>query len=53
MRVRVLGPLLVTRNGAEVGPFPPGERVVLGLLALACGAPVRREALVDALWGEE
>jgi DNA-binding SARP family transcriptional activator/tetratricopeptide (TPR) repeat protein len=52
MRVGVLGPLVVMRGGAEVGPLPPGERTVLGLLALTAGAWVRRESLIDVLWGE-
>jgi hypothetical protein len=36
----VLGPLTVVRGGAELPAFPPGQRVVLGLLAAACGSAV-------------
>jgi DNA-binding SARP family transcriptional activator/tetratricopeptide (TPR) repeat protein len=51
--VGVLGPLVVIRDGVRLPALPGGQRVVLGLLALAGGVPVQREALVDALWGEE
>jgi hypothetical protein len=30
----------------------PGQRAVLGLLAVPAGSPVRLEAIVDVLWGE-
>jgi DNA-binding SARP family transcriptional activator len=44
---------VVARDGVELPALPPGQRVVLGLLAQAAGAPVQREAIVDALWGQE
>ena len=48
----MLGPLLVLQDGAEVANLPAGQRVVLGLLALAHGTPLRRDTLVEALWDE-
>jgi tetratricopeptide (TPR) repeat protein/DNA-binding SARP family transcriptional activator len=52
MRVQVLGPVRVWRDEDELDLGPAGQRAVLGLLALACGQPVPRADLVDALWGE-
>lgn len=52
MRVQVLGPVRVWRGDAELDLGPAGQRAVLGMLALACGQPVPRADLVDALWGE-
>jgi DNA-binding SARP family transcriptional activator len=51
--IGILGPLVVTRDGVELPSLPPGQRVVLGLLAQAASAPVQRGAIVDALWGTE
>jgi len=51
--IGILGPLVVASDGVELPALPPGQRVVLGLLAQAAGAPVQREAIVDALWGQE
>lgn len=51
VRVDILGSLAVWR-GIQVDPGPPGQRAVLGLLALAPGLLVRREAIIDAIWGE-
>lgn len=40
-------------SSVELPPLPPGQRVVLGLLALAGGAPVTRDAIIDALWDDD
>jgi DNA-binding SARP family transcriptional activator len=50
-RICVLGPLEVTLGGASLPVLPPGQRAVLGLLAVSAGAPVRLESIVDVLWG--
>ena len=50
--VAVLGPLRVWRDGAGVVLRSVRQRAVLGLLALHQGAGVSRDALLDALWGE-
>jgi DNA-binding SARP family transcriptional activator len=52
LRIGVLGPLTVARDGADLPALPAGQRVVLGLLAIACGSAVRPETITDALWGE-
>jgi DNA-binding SARP family transcriptional activator/tetratricopeptide (TPR) repeat protein len=50
--VAVLGPVAAWRDGVALRLGPPGRRAVLALLALAGGELVRRETLVDALWGQ-
>lgn len=47
--LRVLGPLRVERDGAQV-PLPPAERAVLARLALAAARPVSTSALIEAIW---
>jgi DNA-binding SARP family transcriptional activator/WD40 repeat protein len=50
MRVSVLGPLQV---GGDVGTtLPPRDRVVLAVLTLRRGLPVKSDTIADALWGE-
>jgi DNA-binding SARP family transcriptional activator/tetratricopeptide (TPR) repeat protein len=49
----VLGPLEAWRAGIRVGLGPPRQRAVLGLLAVSPDELVRRESIVDALWGED
>src|ERR1700722_16956579 len=40
-------------GGGERGPVgPPGRRAVLALLPLAAGELVRRETVIDVLWGQ-
>jgi DNA-binding SARP family transcriptional activator len=48
----VLGPLAAWRDGLPVGLGPPRQAAVLGLLALHPGELVRREAVIEALWGQ-
>jgi DNA-binding SARP family transcriptional activator/transcriptional regulator with XRE-family HTH domain len=50
--VRVLGQLGIWRDGVSAGVITPGQRTVLGLLAVSGGGLVHREVIVDALWGE-
>jgi DNA-binding SARP family transcriptional activator len=51
VRVTVLGPLVVARNGAAVALGSARQRVVLGLLALHWPTAVPCNAIVDVLWG--
>jgi DNA-binding SARP family transcriptional activator len=51
MRVEVLGPLAVWRDGRALPLGPVQLRAVLGLLTLHAGTGLPRTALVDALWG--
>jgi DNA-binding SARP family transcriptional activator/DNA-binding XRE family transcriptional regulator len=47
----VLGPLVLSRNGAQVALGSGLQRGVLGLLAVERGSDVPPDAIVDALWG--
>jgi DNA-binding SARP family transcriptional activator/tetratricopeptide (TPR) repeat protein/transcriptional regulator with XRE-family HTH domain len=51
--LRVLGPLQAWRAGARLDLGPPRQRAVLGLLAVCPAELVRRETVIDALWGED
>ncbi len=51
--LRVLGPVEAWRGGRRVDLGPPRQRAVLGLLALSPREIVRRETVIDALWGED
>jgi DNA-binding SARP family transcriptional activator/tetratricopeptide (TPR) repeat protein len=53
LRIGVLGPLTVTLGGGPPPVFPHGQRVVLGLLAVSAGSPVRLDSIVDVLWGDK
>jgi DNA-binding SARP family transcriptional activator/tetratricopeptide (TPR) repeat protein len=50
LRIGVLGPLLVSRDGAPLPSMPAGQRTVLGLLALANGSPLTADSVIDVLW---
>ena len=53
LRIRVLGPMLIAQAGTEIRALAAGQRTVLGLLALSYGSPVRRESIIDVLWGDQ
>jgi DNA-binding SARP family transcriptional activator/tetratricopeptide (TPR) repeat protein len=53
LRVGVLGPVTVWRDGHEVAAGQPRQRAVLGLLAARANRVVSRGELVDAVWGDE
>jgi DNA-binding SARP family transcriptional activator/DNA-binding XRE family transcriptional regulator len=48
----VLGPLEAWAEGKPLRFGSPARRAVLGLLLLDPGVPVRRDAIVDLLWGD-
>jgi transcriptional regulator with XRE-family HTH domain len=48
----VLGPLEVWAEGTPLSLGPPARRAVLGLLLMDPGALVRRDTIVDVLWGD-
>jgi predicted ATPase/DNA-binding SARP family transcriptional activator len=50
---RLLGPLEVESDGAVLPVGGPRQRALLAFLLLHPNELVRREALIDALWGEE
>ncbi|HEV3292857.1 MAG TPA: BTAD domain-containing putative transcriptional regulator, partial [Streptosporangiaceae bacterium] len=47
----VLGPLVAWRDGLPMRLGPPGQAAVAGLLAVQPGELVRRETVIDVLWG--
>ncbi|MGD0703125.1 MAG: BTAD domain-containing putative transcriptional regulator [Trebonia sp.] len=47
-----LGPLEAWYDGAPLPLGPPARRAVLGLLLLDPGALVRRDTIIDVLWGD-
>jgi DNA-binding SARP family transcriptional activator len=53
VQIDVLGPLAAWRQGARVALGSVRQRAVLGLLALHHGIGLHRDAIVDALWGEQ
>jgi len=50
--VSILGPLEAWRDRRSLPLGPPARRVILSLLAMDAGALVRRDTLIDALWGD-
>ncbi|HEY4024293.1 MAG TPA: BTAD domain-containing putative transcriptional regulator [Pseudonocardiaceae bacterium] len=52
VRLGVLGPLTARRGNTPMPVGSPGQRVALGLLALAANTPVHRETIIDAVWGQ-
>jgi DNA-binding SARP family transcriptional activator len=50
LRLSVLGPLAVWRDGTPAELGPPLQRAVLAVLALSPDRLVHRETLIDALW---
>jgi DNA-binding SARP family transcriptional activator/transcriptional regulator with XRE-family HTH domain len=47
-----LGPLEAWKDGAPLPLGPPTRRAVLGLLLMEPGVLVRRDTIIDVLWGE-
>jgi DNA-binding SARP family transcriptional activator len=50
LRVQVLGPVAAWRGRERLDLGPPAQRAILGLLAIACGRPVSRIAIMNVLW---
>ncbi|MFF5075590.1 AAA family ATPase [Actinoplanes sp. NPDC000266] len=53
LRLRILGPLRLWRDGAEVEPGPRQQAILLNLLLARAGRPVSTNELVDLLWEEQ
>src|SRR5947199_7274967 len=51
-RVEVLGPLQAWQGDTCLTLGPVQQRVVLAVLALHANRPLRREQLIEAVWGE-
>ncbi|WUI04564.1 helix-turn-helix domain-containing protein [Spirillospora sp. NBC_00431] len=48
----MLGPLEVWMDGKPLRLGPPARRAILGMLLMNPEVPVRRDAIVDFLWGD-
>ena len=53
LRLGVLGPLTVWRDGVRADPGAGRQRAVLGLLAVHPGTALHRETIIDAVWGDQ
>ncbi|SMD22092.1 AfsR/SARP family transcriptional regulator [Kibdelosporangium aridum] len=53
IRIQVLGPLRVWRDGTLLDLGSAGVRALLGLLALNSGQPTSRADIVEALWRDQ
>ncbi|MEV7013959.1 AfsR/SARP family transcriptional regulator [Streptosporangium sp. NPDC051022] len=53
IRFHLLGPLRIWRGETEIKITSKKQRTVLGLLLLKAGAPVHRQEIIDALWGDD
>ncbi|MER5465096.1 BTAD domain-containing putative transcriptional regulator [Streptomyces sp. NPDC002668] len=52
MRIQVLGPVCVWRDGTRLDLGSPQRRAILALLAVSRGQQLPFSGLADALWGE-
>ncbi|GLY02291.1 MULTISPECIES: BTAD domain-containing putative transcriptional regulator [Actinoplanes] len=53
LRISVLGPVRAWRGGAELDLGTPQQRAVLTTLVLREGRHATRDALIDAVWGDD
>ncbi|WP_329241096.1 AAA family ATPase [Streptomyces sp. NBC_01478] len=53
LRLQVLGPLRVWRDGVELDAGPPQQAYLLAVLLARAGEPVSMSELVDLIWAED
>ncbi|WP_307834071.1 ATP-binding protein [Paractinoplanes lichenicola] len=53
LRLQVLGPLRLWRDGAELDAGPRQQAFLLALLLVRAGRPVSTSELIDVIWGED
>ncbi|WP_061300325.1 BTAD domain-containing putative transcriptional regulator [Herbidospora cretacea] len=53
VRLQILGPLRLWRDGVELDPGPRQQAQLLGLLLARVGRPVSTRELIDLLWGDD
>lgn len=52
IRFHLLGPLRIWHGETEITLTSDRQKAVLALLLLKAGAPVRRQEIIDAVWGD-
>jgi len=52
VEIRILGPLEVVSGDEHLALGGPNQRALLALLVLHANQPVRRDLLIDEIWGE-
>ncbi|XVU21237.1 AfsR/SARP family transcriptional regulator [Actinoplanes sp. CA-054009] len=53
LRLQVLGPLRIWRDGAELNAGPRQQAYLLALLLARVGRPVSTSELIDLMWGDD
>lgn len=53
LRLQILGPLRVWRDGVELDAGPPQQACVLALLLARAGRPTSTSELIELIWGHE
>ncbi|RAK35551.1 transcriptional regulator [Actinoplanes lutulentus] len=53
MRLQILGPLRLWRDGAESHPLPRQQAHLLAALLVSAGQPVSTAELIDLVWADE
>ncbi|MFG3291913.1 BTAD domain-containing putative transcriptional regulator [Streptomyces sp. NPDC048179] len=53
LRLQVLGPLRIWRDGVELDPGPRQQSYLLAVLLARAGRPVSTSELVDLIWAED
>jgi DNA-binding SARP family transcriptional activator len=53
VRLRILGPLRIWRDGAELEAGPRQQAYLLALLLAGVGRPVTTSELIDLIWGDD
>lgn len=53
LRLQVLGPMRIWRDGVELDPGPRQQSYLLALLLARAGKPITTSELVDLIWAED
>ncbi|WP_262059474.1 ATP-binding protein [Streptomyces sp. STR69] len=53
LRLQILGPLRIWRDGVELDPGPPQQSYLLAILLARAGEPISTSELVDLIWAED
>ncbi|MFC6159433.1 BTAD domain-containing putative transcriptional regulator [Kribbella jiaozuonensis] len=53
LRLQILGPLRLWRNGAELATGPRQQAYLLALLLATVGQPTSTHELIDLIWGDD